>query len=310
MSEQLPKVTETKLQEIDGIRYVQNAVEDRSTGLGWIFRTKPVTDVGIDAEIEMVNANQQATGRLLSVQIKCGPSYLDERTETAYIYRGDREHLNYWIDNSLPVLLILVDPSIKACYWVEVTSSSAEQTKKGWKIEVPFKNILGAAKRHEIVTIVRRDHIHSMVRHGLVRWLYTRFYKRIYVLDIFEVPRDFHAWSDLVCFDDERMVGVDLVLDRYGSFDAETVKESLRHVAGNARSASTNGLILCLVSSSSHALSQLAEIRRLVSTTPGVELYRFLLRDEALSEVLDNDDVVNGYGSGEPVAFGSKLHES
>ena len=307
MSKNLPKVPDAKFQEVNGLRYVQEAVEDRSTGLGWIFRTKPVTDIGIDAEMEMVNAESQATGKLISLQIKCGPSYLEEKTNTGYVYRGDREHLTYWLDHSLPVLLVLVDPSNKKCFWVEVTASSAERTRKEWKIEVPFHNLLGGTQRQQMEWIAQRDILGSLVRLNLVRWLYARFFNRMYVLDIFEAPEDFHWWSELACIDGNRMIGVDMILDRYGSFDVEAVKESLSHIHGNQRNASTVGLYLCFVSSSSKAMNISTQIRSLVAAHPNVEIYRFLLRDDHLSEILPNDDLVDGYAQGEPMTFGRTL---
>ena|SRR3974377_1532020 len=46
--------------------------------LGWIFRQQPISDRGIDAEIEIQTPEGDATGRLLALQIKTGPSFLSD----------------------------------------------------------------------------------------------------------------------------------------------------------------------------------------------------------------------------------------
>lgn len=127
----------------------------------------------------MVNEHGEATGKLLSLQIKCGPSYLSESTKTGYIFRGDAEHLAYWLDHSLPVLLVLVDPSCRKCYWVEITAGAVERTGKGWKIEVPCHNVLGRDQRIQLAWIAQRDNLGSLVQAKIVRWLYLRFFGRI-----------------------------------------------------------------------------------------------------------------------------------
>lgn len=41
--------------------------------LKWIFREQPICDMGIDAQIELVD--ERPTGKLIGVQIKAGPSH-------------------------------------------------------------------------------------------------------------------------------------------------------------------------------------------------------------------------------------------
>lgn len=310
MSKELPKIKDSKFQELDGVRLVRDAVEDRLNGVGWAFRPKPETDVGIDAEIEMVNEHGEATGKLLSLQIKCGPSYLSESTKTGYIFRGDAEHLAYWLDHSLPVLLVLVDPSCRKCYWVEITAGAVERTGKGWKIEVPCHNVLGRDQRIQLAWIAQRDNLGSLVQAKIVRWLYLRFFGRIHVLDVFETPRDFHWWSELACLDGEEMVGIHLVLDRYGAFDLDEVHEALKHVHTNRDYVPKKGLYLCFVSASPRALELPQAILDMIALYPSVEIYRFHLVNEDIYEVLPNGELVDGYSRGEPMTFGRTLSDA
>lgn len=96
---------ESDAQAVRGVRMVREVVEER---LGWIFREQERRDFGIDAHIEVVS-EQHATGRLVAAQIKCGPAYLRERVAAnrGYVYRGRLKHLVYWLNHSLPVMLIL-----------------------------------------------------------------------------------------------------------------------------------------------------------------------------------------------------------
>lgn len=113
--------------------------------MGLIFREQPTDDYGIDAQIETIE-NNYATGKLIAVQIKSGSSYFNERTGDSVIYRGERKHYDYWLNHSLPVIIVLYNPDNDTCYWNVVNSKTATITGKNWKIEIPFTNLLKDAK--------------------------------------------------------------------------------------------------------------------------------------------------------------------
>jgi hypothetical protein len=77
-----------------------------SDDLRWIFRDLRKADLGIDAQIELVSPEKRGTGRLIAAQIKCGPSFLGA-PESGFVFRGKSKHLRYWIEHSLPVMVIL-----------------------------------------------------------------------------------------------------------------------------------------------------------------------------------------------------------
>jgi hypothetical protein len=56
------------------------------------------------------------TGKLLGLQIKWGESFFKERTPNTIIYRGDKEHLQYWLNHKLPILIVLYDPATDTAY--------------------------------------------------------------------------------------------------------------------------------------------------------------------------------------------------
>lgn len=131
-----------------GVTVAQLLVEE----LGWIFRRQPEVDFGIDAQIEIV-AEGKPTGRLVAAQIKGGGSYLQTVTNTGYVFYIDPDHLEYWVNFSLPVVVILVDVAARKAYWQYVSPNKVSPTKKGWKIVVPFANELGLGSTDSFLAI-------------------------------------------------------------------------------------------------------------------------------------------------------------
>ncbi len=111
-------------------------VGERFELAGYIFREQTVSDYGIDAQIEVVDGDI-VTGKLIALQIKSGISWFKEESEEGYIYRGDIEHLDYWLEHSLPVLIVLCDIDNKKCFWQSVTPANITYTKKAWKTTIP-----------------------------------------------------------------------------------------------------------------------------------------------------------------------------
>ena len=112
------------------------AVGSQFEKAGYIFREQPISDYGIDAQVEIVEAGN-ATGKLIALQIKTGLSWFEESDLHGFIYRGDAEHLEYWIKHSLPVLIVLHNPETSLSIWQAVNPQNVIPTGKGWKILVP-----------------------------------------------------------------------------------------------------------------------------------------------------------------------------
>lgn len=160
---------------------------------GYIFREQAISDYGIDAQVELVDEDT-VTGKLIAIQIKSGSSWLQEESEGSYIFRGDREHLNYWLDHSLPVLIVLCNTQNSQCFWQTISASNIVYTSKAWKISIPkyqkinpgmdvdlkrlvsrlpaYKNYTvgsvsdvshGAAKRYSLRIILNREHTQAEI---------------------------------------------------------------------------------------------------------------------------------------------------
>jgi len=123
--------------------------------LGHICRPQEQNDRGIDTHVELVEqATRDATGEIVALQVKSGPSYLKETTTTGIVYRGLLGHLDYWLNHRLPVFVVLVETAQQKAYWQEITETTVERLSNGWKVEVPFTNNLEfnfmAAARHRV----------------------------------------------------------------------------------------------------------------------------------------------------------------
>ncbi|GGT50172.1 DUF4365 domain-containing protein [Actinomadura citrea] len=114
------------------------------TRLKWIYRAEPILDYGIDAQVE-IKTEGRPTGRLLALQIKGGPSWFQEPTESGWIFRPKPRNVEYWLGHILPVFVVIVDLNSNIAYWEQVTSQTIESTGKGYKMTVPRDQVLNTA---------------------------------------------------------------------------------------------------------------------------------------------------------------------
>lgn len=146
----LPKVKGTSITESKGLNLINRTVTNE---MGWLFREQPTDDYGIDAHLEIVEG-EKATGRLIGLQVKAGASYLAEENARGFVYRGKVEHLNYWTNSTLPVVLVLCDVARETCYWVHVTEEAVERTSDdGWKVLVPKDQVLDSNSKYDLLSI-------------------------------------------------------------------------------------------------------------------------------------------------------------
>lgn len=126
-----------------------NAVEKIFLKLGWIPRQIFQSDVGIDMEVEICEKGNP-TGQLIGVQIKSGKSYFNELMVGDVIYRGKLVHLKYWLNHSLPIIIILYNPETEQTIWQAIVEKNISRTKTSWKIEIPISNELTRKSIEEI----------------------------------------------------------------------------------------------------------------------------------------------------------------
>lgn len=116
---------------------------------GLAEREQATNDYGIDSVAELIE-DEIATGRLLAIQIKSGPSYLQEKKDGHFIYRPDAAHVTYWLAHSLPVILCLCDIENEIVYWQRLAVDTLEKTGIGYKVAVPETQVLDEDARSKL----------------------------------------------------------------------------------------------------------------------------------------------------------------
>ncbi|WP_431993358.1 DUF4365 domain-containing protein [Streptomyces albogriseolus] len=122
-----------------GVTRTKLAIEDE---LDWLFREQPTEDYGIDAHAEVVDG-EAVRGRLLALQIKSGKSRFSEAGPGGWWFRPENDHVQYWLNHSLPVVVVLYNPETKLCHWQLVNRKTLIETSTGgWKLLVPEAQVL------------------------------------------------------------------------------------------------------------------------------------------------------------------------
>lgn len=114
----LPLVSETTFTERAGVLRVAAAVNEARC----LWRETPLHDVGIDGQIEYVDGDLQATGRLILVQAKSGDSYFESERNGRVSYTPAPKHREYWDRAPLPVILVLNQSSTGVICWADARS--------------------------------------------------------------------------------------------------------------------------------------------------------------------------------------------
>jgi hypothetical protein len=98
-----------------GVNYIEKIINSQ----GSVFR--PVhqeDDFGIDGFIELV-CDEEASGRLIAVQVKSGDSYLSGDGK-GFVVPVDQRHIDYWCDFTVPVILVCYSPSLDFAAYIVV----------------------------------------------------------------------------------------------------------------------------------------------------------------------------------------------
>lgn len=136
---QLPKVGDTYSQERLGIAALQTYAARRHQ----IWRETGSGDVGIDGNLEFVDPDGYATGRIVAVQVKSGQSYFSNKLDHGWKFYPQEKHRRYWESSPLPVLLVLHDPNRGVSYWSDVRQALRSPGRDGKPfIEVSALKIL------------------------------------------------------------------------------------------------------------------------------------------------------------------------
>jgi len=144
----LPKQSANSDLGEQGLTIVKRIVENE---LGWIFRKNHQEhDYGIDAYIDLTTDLRQVTGKSIALQVKTGSSYFTEKNSFGWVYRDQTEHLNYYLNHQIPVIILLVNEKEDNVFWCLCDPKTTEQAGDNWKITVPFTQPLTQNSKKEL----------------------------------------------------------------------------------------------------------------------------------------------------------------
>lgn len=97
----------------------------------WPYRRQEV-DLGIDAEFEILLEGNLASGKIVKVQVKATEEPFKDGINTIY---PAHEHVEYWKNFSVPVILCAVSTSTEEILWKVIDPDGNYKTPKGAKVE-------------------------------------------------------------------------------------------------------------------------------------------------------------------------------
>jgi hypothetical protein len=129
--------------------------------LGWgAVKVPREYDLGTDLLLLVRDERRFDPGLVLGAQIKSGPTAFEEprKDESGQIigwwFRDDdRQHMDYWLDHSVPHVIVLHDLTTGVSYWAAVTPKAVESTGKGAKVFVPVENTIDINHRDALLRV-------------------------------------------------------------------------------------------------------------------------------------------------------------
>jgi hypothetical protein len=148
----LPKHNSSILKSEIGVSILKLIIEKQ---LKWQFRINHKEhDFGIDAYIDIINDQNQLTGKSIAIQIKTGRSYFKETNELGIVYRDSIDHLNYYLNHDVPVLIVLVDEENESAYWCICDPYQTVKSGENWKITIPFSQIINKDCKSQLMKYI------------------------------------------------------------------------------------------------------------------------------------------------------------
>ena len=104
--------------------------------LKWHSGKNPLPDFGVDVLTEIVAADDVVTGGLIGIQVKGGKHWFRRKCDQGWVFSSDDDHLAYWLGNSLPVIVVLVNEERQA-FWQAITPDTVTEKDGTFSVVVP-----------------------------------------------------------------------------------------------------------------------------------------------------------------------------
>lgn len=147
----LPKYIDSNKKGRDGLNILTKIVEAE---LGWIVRPNhQEDDFGIDAFFDVI-IDGYVTGKSIAIQLKSGKSYFKELNAENWFFKGEKKHLNYYLNHDIPVLIILVDIEHEKAYWEICKVEYVDLHEKFWTMPVPKTQLITLSQKEELLKLI------------------------------------------------------------------------------------------------------------------------------------------------------------
>jgi len=152
MSSGFPSIKKTKIICEVGVNAVSTIVNDE---FQWLFRKNhDEHDFGIDGYLDVITENGNVTGQSIAVQIKSGESYFKTKTSNGFTFYGEMKHLNYYINQSIPVVIIIHDDKTGKTYYEVFKQERTEATTTSWKINILKANLFNLCAKKKLLELL------------------------------------------------------------------------------------------------------------------------------------------------------------
>jgi hypothetical protein len=213
----LPTYTATAQLGEYGITIIKKIVEN---DFKWVFRKNHQEhDFGIDAFIDIISEVGQLTGKTIALQIKTGLSYFNENTQTGWIFRGQIEHLNYYLNHDIPVIIIIVNNDSEKAYWSVCDPNKTNKAGENWKMEIPSNQQFNITSKAELLKYISpvRDYVSQLEHFWELNKLLLENNRVIFVTDKSDIIRG--DYSDIVRVIERLQVNPDLIKNLNNKID-------------------------------------------------------------------------------------------
>lgn len=100
---------------------------------GLIFRTQRDDFTGLNAHLEITGENSRVVGLRVCI------SEESEKSSRGYIISGDTEIAAYWLQHSLPVVIMLYERESKKIFYESVSTENLEIAGRKWELVIPYE---------------------------------------------------------------------------------------------------------------------------------------------------------------------------
>lgn len=119
---------------------------------GLIFRTQIQGATGLNAHLEITGDNPRVIGLRV-----CASDELElEKTgksSRGYVCTGETSVAAYWLQHSLPVIIMVYEPDTNRLLWESVSIDNLEIAGSHWELIVPYDNEYNEEAAHKIANL-------------------------------------------------------------------------------------------------------------------------------------------------------------